>query len=233
MVGDFNSSKFDDFILSNGVIGFFREPVKLKSGRVSCWYANFRTPMEDVFLCEKMGEFVIDFCYGIGLRPDSFVGVSEGATKLGLITQYFNATMCPDYCVGSHSFPMIRGKPKEHGDAKDRYFLGKPRGETVILEDVTTTGESLIEDIDKLRDCGGEGEIVAAVGLFNRNQIRDDGLSVRDAVNQTGIPYLSLSDAHGVLPKAYELLDPGEDVGRVIEEEFRLFGTEPIILIKD
>jgi orotate phosphoribosyltransferase len=40
---------------------------------------------------------------------------------------------------------MGRAKPKDHGDPKDRYFVGEPGGKVVILEDVTTTGKSLIE----------------------------------------------------------------------------------------
>ena len=39
---------FYNFILKQRIIGFFQEPIKLKSGRYSSWYVNWRTVAEDV-----------------------------------------------------------------------------------------------------------------------------------------------------------------------------------------
>ena len=38
----FSQAEFNDFILRNKVIGFFEEPITLKSGRISNWYVNLR-----------------------------------------------------------------------------------------------------------------------------------------------------------------------------------------------
>jgi len=45
----FNQTEFNELVLSSGVVGFFNEPITLKSGRQSSWYVNWRTAAEDVF----------------------------------------------------------------------------------------------------------------------------------------------------------------------------------------
>ena len=147
----FNQQKFNQFILENNVIGFFEEPITLKSGRLSFWYVNWRNVAQDVFLLDKLTDLVINFVEDLNLKPDCFYGVPEGATKLGILTQYKWAKKSSNFGLASHILPMGRGKPKDHGDLKDRFFVGMPRGETVILEDVTTTGSSLLETIEKLK----------------------------------------------------------------------------------
>lgn len=188
----FNQKDFDDFVLENKVIGVFDKPIKLKSGRLSNWYVNWRTVCEDVFLFDKLSDYVISFTKDLGLNPDCFYGVAEGATKLGLFTQYKWAKESTNYSKGSHVLSMGRGKPKEHGLLKDRYFLGEPKGKVIVLEDVTTTGDSLINTIDVL--IQNDVLIIAAYGLTNRNELRDDGLSVKEAIERKNIPYHSLSN---------------------------------------
>ena len=67
---------------------------------------------------------------------------------------------------GSHVVSMGRSAPKEHGDPADRYFIGAPRGKTLVLEDVTTTGRSLFSAIDRLRNSGID--VVGALTLTDR-----------------------------------------------------------------
>jgi len=40
------------------------------------------------FLSDKLSDYVMAFVEDSGLQPDCFYGVPEGATKLGIITQY-------------------------------------------------------------------------------------------------------------------------------------------------
>jgi orotate phosphoribosyltransferase len=128
---NFNKNNFNQFVNDNNVVGFFKEPVKLKSGRMSNWYVNWRTVTEDVYLTDKLSNFVLDFKEDLGLNVDCFYGVPEGATKLAIITQYKLAKEI-SYWPGSHPLAMGRGKPKEHGAEKDRFFLGIPKGRTII-----------------------------------------------------------------------------------------------------
>src|SRR3989338_7213394 len=63
-----------------------------------------------------------------------------------------------------------RGKPKEHGMVKDKYFIGdaKENDKVIVVEDVTTTGGSLLKTIDKLKEFNIK--VVAAIVLFDRMQ---------------------------------------------------------------
>jgi orotate phosphoribosyltransferase len=222
----FNQEEFNKFILDNNVIGFFKEPVELKSGRTSSWYLNWRDIAEDVFLMNQLTDYVIAFTRDYGLEPDCFFGVHEGATKLGLLTQYKWAKDSPNYGPHTHTLAIGRGKPKDHGLPKDRYFLGYPKGKTIVLEDVATTGGSLLNTIDFLT----EAEVIAAFALTDRMELRDDGLTVKQAVESRGISYYALSNALQLLPEAYRRLNPGQDIARAVEEEFQRYGTHRLTL---
>jgi len=223
---DILQEKFYNFILENNVIGFFKDPLKLKSGRISYWYVNWRNVAENVFLIDKLGDFVISFVKSMNLSPECFYGVPEGATKLGIITQYKWVIQQKQGCP---ILSMGRAKPKEHGDPKDRYFLGVPTGKVVILEDVTTTGGSLLETIENLKKINVE--ITGAIGITNRNELRDDDRSVEDAVNNLGIPYYAMSNALDLLPKAYEKFQPGKEIAMQVESYFKEFGIKEIKLL--
>jgi orotate phosphoribosyltransferase len=225
----FQQDEFNQFILDNGVYGFFEKPITLKSGRTSHFYANWRTVVEDVWLTERLVDFVIRFVASQGLEVDTFFGVPEGATKLGVLTQYTWARRRPGYCRGSHALAMGRAKPKEHGAARDRYFVGTPRGRILLLEDVTTTGGSSLAMLAGLQEAGLE--VIGLLSLTNRMETRDDGRSVREAVEEQGVAFFNMSTALELLPAAYRQLQPGADIARAIEVEFRRYGVEPLRLL--
>lgn len=226
---NFNQEEFNSFVLENNVVGFFENPIKLKSGRMSNWYVNWRNVAGDVFLLDKLTEYVINFTKDLGLEPDCFYGVPEGATKLGILLQYKLAKNSPDYNIGSHVLPMGRGKPKDHGDIKDRFFVGEPKGKTIIIEDVTTTGGSLLSTIDDLKEAGVS--VISAFCLTNRMELRDDGKSVKETVESKGFEYHALSDALSLLPQVYNKLNPGEKIAGEIEKEFEKYGVKKIKLL--
>ncbi|MFX1377371.1 MAG: orotate phosphoribosyltransferase [Promethearchaeota archaeon] len=219
-----NKENFHDFIVNRNVIGFFKKPLLLKSGRLSYWYVNWRNVAEDVYSIDKLSDFVIAFIESLGLEPDCIYGVPEGATKLGIICQYKWAKLQPNFKNKPYILPMGRAKPKDHGDPKDKFFLGVPQGKVIILEDVTTTGGSLIETIDKLN--GINVTIISAISLTNRNELREDMKSVEIAVNQRGVPYHAMSNAIEIIP----LLKPDESIASKIESYFKEYGTREIKL---
>jgi len=228
-MGLFDQAAFNRFIMEHNVYGFFDRAVTLKSGRTSHFYANWRAVVEDVFLTERLAAFVLDFVADQQLAVDTFYGVPEGATKLGIIAQLTWAKRQDNYGPGSHCLVMGRAKPKEHGLPRDRYFVGQPRGKVVVLEDVTTTGGSLLVTVEQLRDA--EIEISAAISLTNRMEKRDDGQSVEELFRKKGLAYLSMSSALDILPQVYQRLNPGEKIGRAIEEEFARYGVSPLKLV--
>jgi len=228
----FSQEGFNEFVVKHGVVGFFEDSITLKSGRQSNWYVNWRKVANDAFNLNWLKDYVVDFVSDSGMAPDSVYGVPEGATKIALFTQAELSKRSAYYAPGSHSLPMGRGKPKEHGKPEDRYFAGKPRGRTLVLEDVTTTGGSLIETVQNLREFGVD--IVGAVGLTNRMQRRDDGSSVEEALLEMGVPYRSLSNAVDLLPLAYQRwnADPSvkADIAAKVEAEFTQYGVQALRL---
>jgi orotate phosphoribosyltransferase len=224
----FNQGEFNKFVEETNVYGFFKEPITLKSGRKSQFYANWRTVVEDVYLTNKLAEFVIDFVKNNNIPADTFYGVPEGATKLGVITQFKYAQSSPNYSKGSHVLAMGRAQPKDHGDPKDKYFVGMPKGKTIVLEDVTTTGGSLITTLKGLKEAGVKVE--AVISLTNRMEKRDDRASVKEAIEKLGYKFYNMSSALEMLPIMYKKLSPGEQIKTAIEEEFKQYGTQEIKL---
>ena len=220
-----NKENFFEFIISQNVVGFFEDPLQLKSGRLSYWYVNWRNVSENVQSIDILSNYIIAFVKHLGLKPDCFYGVPEGATKLGIICQYKWAKMQPDYKKGIYILSMGRAKPKEHGDPKDKFFLGIPRGKVIVLEDVTTTGGSLIETIDKLNQINVS--IIAAISLTNRNELREDKKSVESVVNDKGVPYHAMSNAIEIIP----YLKPDKTIASKIEAYYKKYGAKEIKLL--
>ena len=213
---------FYDFIIKNNVVGFFNEPITLKSGRKSYWYVNWRTIAEDVYLLDKVSNFLLLFVKHLNLVPNCFYGVPEGATKLGVITQYKWAFNDKNIQPGKYTLSMGRGKPKDHGELKDKFFLGIPKGKIIILEDTTTTGGSLLKAIDDL--LKNKVNIIAAIGLTNRNEIRDDGNTVEEAIKKKKVQYYAMSNAIDLLPK----LNPNSTITSHIKDYFKKYGASEI-----
>lgn len=225
---NFNQEEFNNFIIENNVYGFFKEPITLKSGRLSHFYANWRNIVEDVWLTDVLADYLLAFVKDKGLAIETFYGVPDGATKLAIISQFKWAKRNDNFAKGSFVLAMGRKTPKDHGEAKDKFFVGAPRGKTIVIEDVTTSGGSLLETIDNLREAGTD--ISAVVSLTNRMEKGDDGLAVREAVEQKGIAYYQMSSALDILPSAYKILKPGREIGRLIENEFKEYGVKELNL---
>jgi orotate phosphoribosyltransferase len=219
---------FYNFIIENNVIGFFKTPLKLKSGRLSYWYVNWRNISEDVFLLDQLTDYVLSFVSSLNLKPDCFYGIPEGATKLGIITQFKWAKMQSNYDKGVYNLSMGRAVAKEHGDPKDKTFLGYPKGRVVIIEDTITTGDSLLKTIETFLDTNIQ--IIAAICLTNRNEIRDDRSSIEDVIRGKGISLFPMSNAIELLPKIYQLQNPGIDIKVSIEDYFSKYGVKSIKL---
>jgi len=222
MSWELEKKEFYKFIIQNNVIGFFNEPITLKSGRKSHWYVSWRNIAEDVFLFDILTDFLISYVKDLNLKPDCFYGVPEGATKLGVITQYKWAIRDSNLTPSKFILSMGRAKPKEHGDPKDKFFLGIPKGRVIIIEDTTTTGGSLLKTIDNLLDFNIN--IIAAIGLTNRNEIRDDGKTVEEAIKQKKVQYFAMSDALDLLPN----LNPNETIKSHIKNYFKKYGSKEI-----
>ncbi len=224
---EFNQEEYNKFLMENRVIGFFEKPITLKSGRISNWYANCRVLLDRVGVIDKLTDFVLSFSDEKGISAGYFYGVPEGATKLAVILNYKKGKADHNE---SQALIIGRGKPKEHGDPKDRYFIGPAeKGDKVIVvEDVTTTGGSLIETIKHLQESNIE--VVAAIGLVNRMEKRDDGKSVEQIVNELNVPYFAMGSAVDLLPMARDVSKPSDSVLGEVENYFDQYGIRSLRL---
>ena len=219
-----SKQKFIDFIINNNVIGFPEQLVELKSGRTSPFYINWRTVAEDVFLLDTLTDFLISFIKHLQLEPDCFYGVPEGASKLAIITQFKWARLQENYRPGAFILPMGRGKPKNHGDPKDRFFLGFPKGDVILVEDVSTTGQSLIKSAEILQNL--EVKIISVVGLTNREEISEDGQYFEDILLEKGLKYHAMSSVADIV--SHMSLNP--NIIHQIETYYKKFGLREIRL---
>ena len=222
----FNQKEFNDFIIKHNVISLLKEPITLRSGRSSFFYVNFRGICNDVYLIDRLTDYIISFVEGLGLRPNCFYGVPEGATKLAIITQYKWARRQSNYRMGSHALPMGRGKEKKHGEKKDRYFLGMPKGDTIVIEDVITTGSSLIATIDNLKRVGVD--VISAIVITDRMERRDDGKGVRQIIEKMGIPYHAMSNVLELFREIFAKRGIEEGIRRNISAYFERYGVEKL-----
>ncbi len=107
-MASFDQKAFDRFLLDNEVVGFFEKPIVLKSGRKSSWYVNWRKVAADVYLMDRLVDFLFAFVADQKLTPDIFYGVPEGATKLGVIATSRWARSQPAFGPESHALAMGR-----------------------------------------------------------------------------------------------------------------------------
>ena len=214
----FSQDIFNQFIIENDIIKIFDTPIQLKSGKQSHVYINWRQVASDPFLMNRLTDFVIHFSHRITRDIDTFFGVPEGATPLGLLTQFKYAQM-HDYSKGSHALSIGRAKPKEHGDPSDRYFIGKPNGVTAVLEDVTTTGGSLISCIEQLKACNVNAPI--AIGLTNREH-PSSSQSIKKTLHDLSVSYYAMSTATELIQTLLDTNPPSTKIKDAIKKEYQL-----------
>ncbi|HLC82163.1 MAG TPA: hypothetical protein VJH68_05900 [Candidatus Nanoarchaeia archaeon] len=232
---EFQQDLFNDLVIDHSVIQITTTPIKLKSGRESNFYVNWRNLTSDAFMVRVIADHVIKKSLDLGqihgFRPDTFYGVPEGATGLGIITQYEWASFTPNYAPGSHVISLGRKISKSHGQVQDKYFIGQPKGRTILLEDTITTASSVLAELERLEDAGID--VVAVLALTDRMQLSENNRSAREQITSRGVIYDSLSNALSVLPLAYRKLKDGPDKLKLMEKlklEFFDYGVEQLKL---
>ncbi|MBW2976848.1 hypothetical protein KY347_05370 [Candidatus Woesearchaeota archaeon] len=119
------------------------QPFDLKSGGKSHIYLNHRN-------------FLSDYRY-LGLVANIYLKVLEKKVK-GYKLCAVDSVMSPIITgamsiLGKKDVVMVKGKKLEHGTKEDIY--GEICGEVVIIDDMSSTGGTLIEAAKKLRENGG------------------------------------------------------------------------------
>jgi orotate phosphoribosyltransferase len=136
---------------------FGRGEVTLASGRKSNFYFNLKPTMLDPEGATLLAELTYEALKDGGF--DYIGGLEMGAVPLaGAVAQLSWIKGDPIAAF------FVRKKPKEHGArlaveglAKDETLQGK---RVVIIEDVTTTGDSALKAVEAAREAGAEVALV-------------------------------------------------------------------------
>ncbi len=120
----------------------------LSSGKMSSYYVDLRVvpSYPDVF--EKAVTAYID-------AAKNLIGLEKIEAVAGVPTSGLTYATAVSYSLRK---PLIyvRDEAKDYGTAKKIEGVMKPGAEVVILDDLITTGNSLIKTIDTIRSEGGE-----------------------------------------------------------------------------
>jgi orotate phosphoribosyltransferase len=225
----FNLDSYHEFAIEKHVPGFWEEGKVLSSGIKSYWYWDGERFLDYVPDTRKLVRFVLDYCEDRVIMPDYFLGVPEGTNRL---VDALNLEL-------GGKIALIRKKPKFLRKGLYEHFSGlvEPGDKPIIVEDVTTTGNSLIKQLKICLDAGLEikhtlGECDRLERAIYKGKEADYGAVQAIAkVNNKGIQHHTLTDAKGILPLVYERLKPGEEIARRIEEEYRKHGIVEIKLL--
>lgn len=144
---------------------FGRGEITLASGRKSNFYFNLKPTMLDPEGAALLAELTYEALKDDGL--DYIGGLEMGAVPLaGAVAQL---SWLKGHPIAAF---FVRKKPKEHGArlaveglTKNESLHGK---RVVIVEDVTTTGESALKAVDAVRDAGGE--VVLVLTMVDREE---------------------------------------------------------------
>ena len=227
----FDKEAYKQFILDNERITFSPEFFRLASGQKSRFYINWRKEVNEKTgitsgkNAEIIADYVLDFLEDKEIEIDTFIGVPESMTMFAGVIQKKQAERKN---LDDYGLVALRKEPKTHGDIADRFFIGKPHGKIAVLEDITTTGGSLInKGIKAVQNTGYDVE--TAIALVNRcpplankgiKPVQNTDLDIEKKVasikkvpgknyvdelvkKETGVNYFSLIHAFDLLPEAY------------------------------
>ncbi|MBF0360456.1 MAG: hypothetical protein HQK49_05555 [Oligoflexia bacterium] len=194
------NDSFINFIIDHKVLTVSSTPFTLASGQKSHLYINWRSVTNNFFLFDKLLKMVLEFIQLNNIHCDTFYGVPEGASKLALFVQYFylQKKYSSEESSSLATLAMGRGVPKNHGSIADKYFIGQPIGDVIIIEDVTTTGESLIKTIEIVKELPNT-KVIGCLVLTDRSH--HGSKSMDDYFVKNNIKLYSLSNMDKIIQK--------------------------------
>ncbi len=229
----FEQEEFDEFVVgitNPAVVSFSEKEFVLASGRKSNYYVNWRNGCSDAWTLDQLAAFVLRFVQAKGLEPHCFYGIPEGANKIAQEASMQLARRSTDYGKGSHVVPQGRKEPKGYGAPQDKFFVTAPRQNTIVIEDVSTTGDSILRHTEPILSLDSV-RIIAVLSLTNRMERRDDGKNVEEAVQaELGLPYFWMSESPRLLSRVYERDKPSDALALKVEAQFKEYSLHPLSL---
>ena len=216
----FNKKNFIRLLISNQGISFFDTSAKGKySGKPATVYFNWRTVLEDTYNLEKCAKYVIDYMCEKRINADCFVGVPEGATKLAVLLQYLWAKKSGMLKKSSDTSVIIRGKIKEHGVAKDREFLGVPKGDIILIEDIIYRGGAIMDALNKLKKIDALPKAIIVLSDRTNPEYKN---KINNYLLKHNIKFYAITSEKEVIKEAVTLLRPSDNIIRKLKSAGKL-----------
>jgi orotate phosphoribosyltransferase len=163
---------------------FRQGDITLSSGKKSTFYFDMKGPMMDPEGVKLMAHLILHELAGI--KADAVGGLEMGAVPLVAPV----AMESPMFARPLYGF-FIRKEAKQHGTMKiveGRSIKGK---NVVILDDVTTSGGSAMEAVEKAQEAGATVTLVLS--------IVDRGEGAEELYRHAGIPFKAIFRADDFL----------------------------------
>jgi orotate phosphoribosyltransferase len=155
-----NSIKTGDFILS--------------SGQKSDIYINIFNSISNGDNLEQLIDFLDELTFGYNFTY--IHAVPYRAIPLAIQLAVINQCR----------YGFSRKEPKNHGDIKDKYIIGdlRPNDKVIIIEDVITTGNSVIKERTKLIEAEPTITIIETFCIVNRGNYSCKSLVTLDEIRE-------------------------------------------------
>tara|TARA_B100000686_G_scaffold355389_1_gene474426 strand:+ start:25230 stop:25868 length:639 start_codon:yes stop_codon:yes gene_type:complete len=185
-------NNFIEFTLEHEILKFGN--FILNSGRSSPYFFNTGTCNDGVTL-NKLSEYYCQLIINSNINFDfifgpAYKGISLAATISSILQSKYNINK--SYCFN-------RKEEKQHGE-KGLFVGHTPRGQSIIIDDVISSGKSIIESIELLQ--GNNAEVAAIFVAFDRMEIglnKRASLEIKEKYNIDILSLICLDDVFDYL----------------------------------
>lgn len=160
----------------------------LASGKESTLYIDARLTTMCPEGLALIGPLGLDMLHRAGWRVDAIGGLTLGADPISYAISYASATGRDPLRAFT-----VRKEAKAHGTGRLIEGPFRSGDRVAIIEDVITTGGSALRAIEAVRAAGGE--VAGVMALVDREE------GGRAAIEQTGLPVMTLATASEVLTR--------------------------------
>ncbi|CAA6811158.1 MAG: Unknown protein [uncultured Campylobacterales bacterium] len=207
-----------DLMIQHKTVGIKEEGFTLKSGKTSYWYVNCRNLSKTRKVLNDTAKLVVDYLNNNNLlnNIDYVLGVPEGGTLLG---HEVSRLLIEDKSIKDNIY-SLRSTPKKHGDPANKYWTNANVPKSVILlEDVTSTGGSVIELAKTLKSMNIEVKLI--LSLVDRLQLDPKtNKTVKENMKNEKLDFKSILTAKDFLSKIVNAFDDNRVIKDKINKEY-------------
>lgn len=163
----------------------FKKPFKYASGILSPVYTDCRVLMAYPDKRSIIRDFYVDAIQKSGVQFDVVAGTATaGIPHAAWIADKLNLPMV-----------YVRGKAKDHGKENLMEGIIKKGEKAIVIEDLVSTGESVINSVNAIREMGAIVEYVFSIMTYGMQKAEDN-------LKQNNLKLVSLTDFADVVKEA-------------------------------